>query len=224
MMCALRRRARERAQRGAVAVEAALVTVFILVPLLFGIIEFSFILRDYLSVSSSVRVGARLSSANPGAGQCLTNCSPSTSPYLGQLAANAIQQAGTAMPKNSIDYIFVYQANKYGYPAPTGTLSQNISANGSTTMPSTLAGCASVANCVAYKWSDSTSSFAYDNGSWDTKKINACASTADSVGVYMHVTHTNITGLFGRTIGLADKTVMKFEPLASGVCTPDQHQ
>jgi Flp pilus assembly protein TadG len=224
MMSALRRRARERAQRGAVAVEAALVTVFILVPLLFGIIEFTFILRDYLSVSSSVRVGVRLASANPSAGQCLTNCSPAGSPYLGQLAANAIQQAGTSMPKSSIDYIFVYQANKYGYPAPGGTLGPNIPANTSKTMPSTLAGCASVANCVAYKWSDSTSSFSYNNGSWDTKTVNACASTAYSVGVYMHVTHTNITGLFGRTIGLADRTVMKFEPLASGVCLPNAHQ
>ena len=224
MMSALRRRARERAQRGAVAVEAALVTVFILVPLLFGIIEFSFILRDYLSVSSSVRVGVRLASANPGAGQCLTNCSPSTSPYLGQLAANSIQQAGTAMPKNSIDYIFVYQANKNGYPAPGGTASASIPTNTASTMPSTLAGCGSAANCVAYKWSDATSSFSYNNGSWDTKTINSCASTAYNVGVYMHVTHTNITGLFGKTIGLSDRTVMKFDPLASGVCLPNAHQ
>jgi Flp pilus assembly protein TadG len=224
MISALRRRARARAHRGAVAVEAALVTVFILVPLLFGIIEFSFILRDYLSVSSSVRVGARIASANPGAGPCNTTCSPATSPYLAQMAANAVQQAGTAMPKNSIDYIFVYQANKYGYPAPAGTASASIPTNTSTTMPSTLAGCAAVANCVAYRWVDASNSFTYQNGSWDTKTINACASTAYTVGVYMHATHFNITGLFGSSIGLADRTVMKFEPLASGICTPNQHQ
>ncbi|WP_414690442.1 TadE/TadG family type IV pilus assembly protein, partial [Nocardioides sp.] len=48
------RRLRRRDESGAVAVEAALITP-ILVLLVFGIIEFSFVLRDYGVVSSDVR-------------------------------------------------------------------------------------------------------------------------------------------------------------------------
>jgi hypothetical protein len=228
MLSALRPRSRRRGrgQRGAVAVEAALVTP-VLIILVFGIIEFALIMRDYVAVSSAVRVGARIASANAGAGVCSAQaspCTPATSPALTQQAADAIRQAGTAMPKDSIDYIFVYQANKNGYPAPAGTASASIPSNTSTTMPSTLAGCASVANCVAYKWVDASDKFAYQNGAWDTTTINACPTTSYNVGVFMHATHSNITGFFGKTIGLGDRTVMKFEPLATTVCQPSQHQ
>ncbi len=214
MMSLLRRRARRRRRgsRGAVAVEAALVTPMI-VLLVFGIMEFSLILRDYVSVSSAVRVGARIASANPGAGTCSTSCTPSTSPKLSQLAADAIQTAGTAMPKDSIDYIFVYLANDKGYPGATGV----------TTMPATMAACAAVGNCVAYKWVDASDRFTYQSGTWTTSQINACPTTSNSVGVYLHATHNNITGFFGNTIGLGDRTVMKFEPLATATCGAGQH-
>src|SRR3954453_23719727 len=109
MLSALRPRSRRRGrgQRGAVAVEAALVTP-VLIILVFGIIEFALIMRDYVAVSSAVRVGARIASANPGAGLCSAQpspCAPATTPALAQQAADAIRQAGTAMPKDSIDYI-----------------------------------------------------------------------------------------------------------------------
>lgn len=224
-MQALLRRLRRRQQRGAVAVEAALVTP-ILILLVFGIIEFSLVMRDYVAVSSAVRVGARMASANPGAGTCATQvpaCSPATAPGVAELAANAIQQAGTAMPQNSIDYIFVYQANKSGYPAPGGTAATAIPNNTSSTMPSSVAGCAAAANCVAYQWVDASSKFVYQSGTWDTTQINACATTSYTVGVYMHATHSYVSGLFGRTIGLGDRTVMKFEPLDAAHCLPGKH-
>jgi len=213
---------RRRGERGAVALEAALVTP-ILIALVLGIMEFSFIMRDYVSVSSAVRVGARIASANPGAGQCSTHCTPTTTPYLAQMAADAIQRAGTAMPKDSIDYIFVYQANRAGYPAPGGTASASVPANTSTTMPSTITGCAGMTNCVAYRWLDSSDRFAYQSGTWDTSSVNACPSGAYDLGVYMHVTHRNLTGFYGRTLGMSDRTVMKFEPLTTATCLPASH-
>ena len=36
------------------------------------------------------------------------------------MAADAIQKAGTAMPKNEINWILVYDANTLGYPLPAG--------------------------------------------------------------------------------------------------------
>lgn len=221
MFAALRRRTSTtgRGQRGAVAVEAALVTP-LLVTLVLGIIEFSLIMRDYVAVSSSVRVGARIGSASPGAGPatCTSPCTPPTAPALAQYAADAIQQAGTAMPKDSIDHIFVYQANQKGYPAPGGTATTAIKDDTSTTMPATTAQCASAANCVAYRWADASDRFLYASGSWASSSIDACAVSAYSLGVYLHATHGNLTGFFGQTIGLGDRTVMKFEPLSTATC------
>lgn len=219
----LRRRARNR-ERGAVAVEAALVTPVVLL-LIVGILEFSFILRDYVAVSSVVRVGARIASANPGAGpaSCTpTPCTPPTAPAFAGMAANAIQQAGTAMPQDSIDYIIVYQANSKGYPAPTGTATASIPANAATTAPpvGSSTPCSGFANCVAYRWVDSSNTFAYASGSWSSASVDACPTTAYNVGVWMRATHKNITGFFGSTKNLSDKTVMKFEPLSTTSCNP----
>ena len=218
------RRAGRRRQRGAVAVEAALVTPVVLM-LLIGIVEFSFALRDYVSVSSAVRTGVRIATTNAalvtGNGTCEPAgpdlpvpppCSPTSTPAFAQLAAQAIQQTGLAMPKDAIDYIFVYKANDKGYPG----------ADGSTTMPSSVAACASSATpCVAYVWQDSRDRFRYAGGSWTAKAVNACPAQADSVGVYLHATHKFVSRLFGASIALGDRAVMRFEPLASTICQPN---
>lgn len=95
-------------ERGAVAVEAALVTPLI-VLILFGIIEMSLLMRDHVATSSAVRVGARMSSAaaDAGVGTCPTGpspppCTPATAPAFAQAAADAIARAGSALPKDSI--------------------------------------------------------------------------------------------------------------------------
>jgi hypothetical protein len=205
-----------------VAVEAALVTPLVLMMLI-GIVEFSFALRDYVSVSAAVRTGIRTATTNSalvsGNGTCELPgpdlpspppCSPTNTPAFAQLAAQAIQQTGTAMPKDSIDYIFVYKANDKGYPG----------ANGTTTMPSSISACAASATpCVAYVWKDAPrSKFIYAGGSWPANTINACPATADSVGVYLHATHKFVSRLFGASIALGDRAVMRFEPLPSTIC------
>jgi hypothetical protein len=227
-LSALHRRARTpgRGQRGAVAVEAALVTP-VLVTLILGILEFSLILRDYLAVSSAVRVGARIASANPGAGPAICPPDCGSVPALARNAVEAIDKASTTMPKASVDYVIVYQANGKGYPAPLGTATTAIGANTSTSMPAgtSTTPCSAYVNCIAFEWNGS--GFAYDSGSWASTSIDACPSSAYSAGVYMHATHTNLTGVFGRTIGLGDRTVMTFEPLSVASCNasaPTPHQ
>jgi hypothetical protein len=211
---------RRRDERGAAAVEAALVTP-ILVLLVFGIIEFSFLLRDYVVVASDVRNGARIAStaADAGPGTCDTYdgappCTGASSPALAQLAADAMQRGGSAMPSDEIDYILVYQANTQGYPG----------SDGNTTMPSD---CSGYADCVRFVWQPKANSgqgaFRYAGGAWDSSSISACfpgtkTNPLDRVGVYMHASHHMITGLFGTTIGLSDHTVMDFEPLPAQSC------
>jgi Flp pilus assembly protein TadG len=206
-----------------VAVEAALVTPIILL-LVLGILEFSFILRDFVAVSSVVRVGARIASANPGAGPA--SCTPPSAPAFAGMAANAIQQAGTAMPQDSINYIIVYQANSKGYPAPAGTASTAIPTNAATTPPpaGSATPCTAFANCVAYRWVDASDQFAYASGTWSSASVDACPASAYNVGVWMRATHKNITGFFGSTKNLGDKTVMKFEPLPTTSCNPSAPQ
>jgi TadE-like protein len=215
------RRSRQRDEGGAVAVEAALITP-ILVLLVFGIIEFAFVLRDYSVVASDVRSGARIAStgAGSGPGTCDTSyvgappCTPASSPALAQLAADAIQREGSAMPPNQINYILIYKANDKGFPG----------ADGITTMPSS---CSGVANCVRFTWQQNANggagAFRYADGTWKSSTISACfpgtgASTLDRVGVYMNATHKMMTGLFGSTITIADRAAFDFEPLPSASC------
>lgn len=207
-------RKRARSERGAVAVEAALVTP-ILILILFGIVEMSLLMRDAVAVTSSVRTGARVASVAAGAGEanCLPGvdmpvCSPATTPKLAQAAADAIQRASSSMPKDSIDSIIVYQANKQGYPLP----------DGNTTLACTSA-------CVRYEWSDTLDKFKYEEGKWISTTINACINDANrmAVGIAMEAKHSFITGLFGAKKGLSDRSVMQFEPLPQDQCKPGTH-
>jgi Flp pilus assembly pilin Flp len=212
---ALRRLRRRRNERGAAAVEAALITP-ILVLLVFGIIEFSFVLRDYQVVSSDVRAGARIAStgAGSGPGTCESYvgappCTNGNAPALAQLAADAIQREGSAMPPNAINYILVYKANDSGLP---GT---------ATTMPAN--DCGGAASCVKFTWVPAQSAFRYSSGTWNSTTISACfpgntTNPLDRVGVYVNTTHRMITGLFGSTLSIKDRTVMDFEPLPTTSC------
>jgi hypothetical protein len=207
-------RSRSRGERGAVAVEAALVT-----PLLFllvlGIIEMSLYMRDTISTTSSVRTGGRVASVSAGAGPgvCQASsspppCSPANTPALAQAAADAIQRAGAAMPKEQIQYILVYKANAGGYPLPTGNTSLTCSSS-----------------CVKFVWDAGLSKFRYGGGTWVSTTINACVNNAarDTVGVAMVARHPWVTGLFGSGVTITERAVMNFEPLPSDQCMPGTH-
>jgi Flp pilus assembly protein TadG len=59
-----RRRALDDRDSGAVAVETALVSLLLL-TLIFGIVETSFLFKDWLTVSTAARAGARMGSSEP---------------------------------------------------------------------------------------------------------------------------------------------------------------
>ncbi|MFT4010077.1 MAG: pilus assembly protein [Nocardioidaceae bacterium] len=110
MLAALRSRRRHRTQKGAVAIEAALITpVFILV--LFGIIEFGMLFKDWLAVSSSVRAGARLASAEPRV------------TTFAQDAADNVAMEGNALQMTNVKQLWVYKADTDGYPTGVGSFS-----------------------------------------------------------------------------------------------------
>lgn len=212
---ARRRRTRARSERGAVVVEAALITP-ILMLLVFGIIEMALLMKDDVALTSAVRNGGRIASANAGAGHggvneegdCVSPCSGENTPKLAQLAAHAIQTAGTALPKDSILELWVYKANNKGYPGLDNSTTWSCSTN-----------------CVAYKWNKTKDEFRYLSGSWASASINACAnSSPDSVGVYMKAKHSFITGLFSKGVEIEDHAVFTFEPLPTLKCAANTHE
>ena len=211
-----RRRSARRDDRGAVAVEAALVTPILLL-LVFGIVEVSLLMRDTVATTSAVRVGARIASAaaNAGPGTCpvvvppeTSTCTPARAPGFAQAAADAIASAGSAMPKDSIDWILIYRANTEGYPQPEGN---------------TALACTT--DCVKYVWKDSANQFQYSSGAWDSTLVNACVNdpSRTTLGISMEARHPFITGLFGDGLSINERSVMDFEPLPNDECQPGAH-
>ena len=146
---------------------------------LFGIIEMSLFMRDVVSVSSSVHVGTRMASVAAGAGPATCTpspCTPPTAPALAQLAANAIQQAGSAMPQDQINWIEVYNANTSGFPMPAGNTTSTCSTD-----------------CVKYVWNSTKNQFVYSSGSWSSASINACINDPEpDVGRRDHERHAPV--------------------------------
>jgi len=216
-------RRRRRGEEGAATVEAALITGVVFFIIL-GILEMTFIGRDYVGVTSAARVGARIASTAADAGPCVAEttdevpCPSRMVPELAQQAADEIGRSVVSLPKESIKYLLVYKANQSGNPSVTRATP-------------TLAGC--VTECVAYKWYPSQQRFRYFQGTWDSSRIDACATSRksadgssgklDTVGVKIAVDHKFLSGLFGRTMELGDHAVMKFEPLANKGCAAGEH-
>ncbi|MGL4744529.1 MAG: TadE/TadG family type IV pilus assembly protein [Dermatophilaceae bacterium] len=89
---------RRRVERGATAVEAALVTPFILF-LIVGIMEFALYLQNSLSASDAVKAGVRIASAQGGDLDYAQN------------TADRVQRSGGAMNRANIEQLWVYRAN-----------------------------------------------------------------------------------------------------------------
>jgi hypothetical protein len=208
---------RRRDDRGASAVEFALV-VPILLTFLLGTVELGLYMKDYVSMSSSVRAGARsaAASADAGPGTCEASsnpppCTPVNAPALAQVAADTMQRAGTALNTQDIQWVMIYSANQAGFP---GSL---------TAVPNS---CGGVSKCVMYVWDAGLKKFRYSSGSWTSATVNACLNddNREAVGVALRANHNWMTGLVSGLMGgnrvMTERTVMQFEPLEQDRCKP----
>lgn len=176
--------------RGATLVEFAIILPILLL-ILFGIIEWSLAFKDSLTVASATRAGARTASASP------------RSPTFAADTAAAMDRAVTALPKDSIQELWIYRAAADGTPEGGG------------------GGFGSCTVCVKYRWDEPTTSFVQVSDTWSPDTHRACAGEADAVGIYLEVEHEFLTGFFPPTMTLTDHTVMNFEPIPSfQVCRP----
>jgi Flp pilus assembly protein TadG len=180
-----------RSERGAAAVEAALVTP-LLILLVFGIVEYGMLFKDSLAVTSSIRSAARIASAEPR-----------VTTYA-QDAADQVANSGGALKLTNTQQLWVYKAKANGFPIGD---SGNV-----------FAACTA---CTKFVWNNSTKHFDQSGTStWLNTAQNACPGDPlhDSVGIYMAINHASITGLIFSTITIKDHVVMDLEPIptASG--------
>lgn len=182
----------------------------ILIPLVLAMIDFGMLLRDHVAATTLARAGARVASSEPRFGTINAtfghNGSGTVSSFA-QDAADAMERAGGALPRDAIDEIWIYLANPKGYPSQSQSWRTDTTNSFASCPPST---------CVKYRWNNgSPGRFTYISGLWDPQNINACQASTDaqSVGVHLKAHHNNLFRLFGgATVGLTARTIMKFEP------------
>jgi len=180
---ARKRRARScRRGRGAVAVEAALITpLFVL--MVFGIIEFGLVFKDWLAVTSTVRAGARMASAEPR-----------TATFASDAAAQVARE-GTALQMSNVKELWVYKANSDGSPVG-GTTAFN-----------------ACSTCVKFRWNGTSFTQTSSSWTSLQQNACQGDANRDTIGVFLKIDHPVVTGLFFKTLTLKDHTVMALEPI-----------
>jgi hypothetical protein len=186
-------RRRRTDERGAAIVEAAISTVLFM-TLLFGVIEFGLAFKDYLSMSAAVRDGARVAS---------TQGTSTLTDY--QVIQNVIRRM-PAVATGKIQRIVVFKA-----PSSSSTIDT----------VNTTCKTASVTNvCNSYGPSDLTRPSTDFTGAapspdryWPpANRKDTLAGPPDYVGVWVQISHQNITGFLTLSNNFSDQVVMRIEP------------
>lgn len=189
---------RQRSERGAALVEAAF-AIPVLLLILLGTMEFGLAFASGSVTTGSSRSGARLAA---------TSYAPAGSVQTAQLnAADSIAAAVSA------DLMALQNAE------PVGLAIYEVDPSAADGAPSggfpgdlLSGGCSS--SCMRYTWDGDE--MVFSSGSWTDP--DACGTTVDSVGVFVQVQHTYVTGLIGESRTVNGHTTMRLEPLPSDQC------
>lgn len=211
-----------RRQRGAVAVETVVIAPLLLL-LVFGVIEFGFLLYVKHTVSQTSRDAVRLSATQSKQesdedGDGLFTVDLETESL--QLVENQIENVrfGDVVPQKLVIY-GTYVTNKAG-----DTTDSEIPRN-EVRKESDIASCTSY--CAVYQWNPDSETFVKQSGStdWIVEQQRACLDVRlgqdpDAVGVYLQTEYRNLTPFMGFLSGkkLSSTTVMRLEPVAEGKC------
>jgi Flp pilus assembly protein TadG len=182
--------------RGASAVEAAIVTPVIMV-LLFGIIELGFVFKDYLAVAGAVRAGVRTASANPRMAT------------FAQVAANKVAQTGGAMNFSDVQQLWVFKVD------PTTNQTIGFSNFSDCNFCVKFSWDSGTNAFVPITGGDT----------WASTTQNACSLSIggplDRIGVYLRLKHDPFTGLVLKTIYISEASILSLEPMpVSSGCKP----
>jgi hypothetical protein len=184
-------RRRRDGERGAVAVEAALVLPLLIV-LLFGIFEVALLVNDNLLMGQAARSAVRTAVALP------------RDPGFDSEAAMAASGVLGNDNQGHIEELIIYRAD----PATGKPLSGGAATD-------------CFADCIRYTWNPASDTFERVPGTeWDASTQMACGGrdATDFVGVEVRGRHEWATGLFGDGLQLVERAVMRLEPVLSGSC------
>jgi hypothetical protein len=180
-----------------VLIEAAIVMP-LLITLVMGIIDFGMVFSDMQTVGSSTRAGVR------------SGVAYSKQVGYDTQVKNAVKSALTARTTGTPLELWIYKVD---------TSSDATKKAGSPIGFPNFEDC--VTSCQKYTWNGSDWQDAGGNG-WAANSMNACTISAtqdlDIMGVRVKVRHDMVTGLFGRSITLTDKTIMRLEPQPLSQC------
>ncbi len=183
-------------------VEAAIVLplmIFIVV----GIMEFGLLFTSYSTATASTRSGARLAATQYSQARTGSTETTSQTEALAQIVLST--QADLKVLNNAVPVgMAIYKVDpSSGDGAPYGGY------------PGTnmVGGCSS--SCIKYKWNGSA--MIRQGGSWPNPQ-RCVINSVDSIGVYVQVEHSYITGMIGQKRKVDGHTVMRLEPVSSENC------
>jgi Flp pilus assembly protein TadG len=187
----LGRSRRERGERGAVLVEAVIV-IPILMMITLGIIEYGSAYQQDAAVAAASRAGARVASAYSKHDFGVSTAAADGGILTASAVAAALQSVGSATPQK----VWIYKVGAAGSGPPNFT------------------GCT---YCVGYAWNTTTKAFNTTelpgSQSWPLTKQYTCVSPApDQIAVWVQMTHTAVTHMFGGAKSLTGQTTMRLEP------------
>ena len=191
-------------ERGAVLVEAALVTPLVFL-LLFGVIEFGYAFYGKLTVNNMSVVGARAAS---GSGNDV---------LADYQVLQSVAGANTGISSSDVQLVIVYRATSPSDRVPTSCLTASV-----TNTPS-------VRGCNRYVGTDlarpSTDFNCVPGPPGPTLKVDrfwcptdrkyallGAHGPPDYIGVYVKANHRNLTGVLGGSVTFTTDTVMRIEP------------
>jgi Flp pilus assembly protein TadG len=181
-------------------VEAAFVLP-ILALMVFGIIEYGFVLKDYQALASATRSGARTASAEPRLAGFDTDASKAVATAMSSLQGNDTPQK-----------LEIYWAD-----STTGLPWSSAAKAADEALPNS-----SCYRCSYYTWNAATSGWTAVTQTWpatgSASAEDACVGAEDTLGVFLQVSHKMFTGMFGTTKTLTDRTLIRLEPFTTGTC------
>jgi len=164
--------------------------VFVLV--VFAILEFGLLFKDWLSVSSSVRAGVRIASAEPR-----------DSGFATDAVANVAREAG-ALGLTNVEELWVYRAEADG--SPVGDVRGDFS---------------TCTSCVKFRWDGNAFVVASDDWPATSHNACQGDPGRNDVGVYVKYEHASVTNFIFDSMTIEDHAVMTFEPVpATRGCKP----
>ncbi len=187
---------RKWTSRGAVAVEAALLTPVFLV-LFFGVIEWGYSFRDRLSVKDASLVGARIGS------------SEGNSAFADYEILQAVKKH-INMPSSKIAKVVVYKASSYNASVPSACLTAS-----QTNVCNRYVG-ADLDKADSYFGCDTGNIDIYWCPSDRKYALTGTYGPPDYIGVYVEAHHNNLTKLIGSGYNFKSDTIIRIEPLKLG--------